>query len=385
MENALTTQFNIGLPRMRKEAGEKRVFLPRFVANLRMHGANVMIEHGYGEQTGSSDEDYLRAAPGIVFGSHEETLQQDYVLVLRCPNDDELERMRPGTCLISMLHYPTRPQRVQQLRALGLEAISLDSLTDDVGRRLVENLRSVAWNGVEVAFKTLQNTFPAEMFFSPERGPIHVTLLGAGAVGIHVVQAAIHYGNDSVRKKLYSLRVPGVQVTAVDYDLSNHGVFMQQILSRTEILVDATQRPDPSKFVIPNAWISYLPEHAVILDLSVDPYNCDTGPVSVKGIEGIPQGNLDQYVFAPTDPAFENIPGCVNTHYRRWSVSCYSWPGIYPRKCMRAYGAQIQPIINTIIDRGGLNNVNPNGRYFERAIGRALLSRWGMEEVSETA
>jgi alanine dehydrogenase len=385
MENPIQPQFNIGLPRMRKEAGERRVFLPRFVANLRMHGANVILEHGYGEQLGSTDEDYSQAAPGVIFTSHEEALQQDHVLVLRCPNDDELELMRPGSCLISMLHYPTRPQRVEQLRSLGLEAISLDSLTDDVGRRLVENLRSVAWNGVEVAFKTLQNNYPAEMFFSPERGPIHVTLLGAGAVGIHVVQAAVHYGNDAVRKRLYTLRVPGVQVTAVDYDLTLHPVFMQQILSRTEILVDATQRPDPSKYVIPNAWISYLPEHAVILDLSVDPYNCDSSPVSVKGIEGVPQGNLDQYVFAPNDPAFDALPGCVNTRYRRWSVSCYSWPGIYPRKCMRTYGAQVQPVINTIIDRGGLQNVSPNGRYFERVISRALLSRWGVEETPNPA
>jgi alanine dehydrogenase len=378
MTNSLQTQINIGLPKMQKEPGEKRAFLPRFAANLRMHGGNVLIERGYGESLGSSDEDYEHAAPGVVFGTHEECMQQDYVLVLRCPNDDELEMMRPGTCLISMLHYPTRPQRVEQLRSLGLEAISLDSLTDDVGRRLVENLRDVAWNGIETAFKTLQNNYPAEQFFSPQRGPINVTLLGAGAVGIHVVQAAIHYGNDAVRKRLYNLQVPGVQVTAVDYDLTNHRVFMQQLLSRTEILVDATQRPDPSQYVIPNSWLAYLPEHAVVLDLSVDPYNCDTTPVMVKGIEGTPQGNLDQYVFSPTDPALDQLPGCASTRYRRWSVSCYSWPGIYPRKCMRVYGAQVQPVINTIINKGGLSEVNPNGRFFERAIGRALLSRWGV-------
>jgi alanine dehydrogenase len=385
MANDLQLSINIGLPRMQKEPGEKRAFLPRFVANLRMHGGNVVIERGYGEAVGSSDEDYEQVAPGVIFGSHEEAMQQDYVLVLRCPNDDELEMMRPGSCLISMLHYPTRPQRLEQLRSLGLEAISLDSLTDDVGRRLVENLRDVAWNGIETAFKTLQNNYPAEQFFSPQRGPINVTLLGAGAVGIHVVQAAIHYGNDAVRQRLFNLQVPGVQVTAVDYDLTNHPVFMQQLLSRTEILVDATQRPDPSKYVIPNAWLAYLPEHAVVLDLSVDPYNCDVTPVSVKGIEGIPQGDLDQYVFSPSDPVYDSLPECASTRYRRWSVSCYSWPGIYPRKCMRVYGAQIQPVINTIINKGGLLNVNPNGRYFERAIGRALLSRWGVTNNLEKA
>jgi alanine dehydrogenase len=370
------TKITIGLPKMNKEAGEKRAFLPRFVANMCSRGANVLLEHGYGEPMGAGDDQYFQAAPGIKFCSHEEIYQQDYVLVLRCPNDSELHMMRTGACLISMLHYPTRPQRTQFIRSLGLQAISLDSLTDDTGRRLVENLRSVAWNGIGVAMKTLAKNYPGGKFNSPERGPIHVTLLGAGAVGTHVVQAAIHYGNDEMRKHLYNLGAPGVQVTAVDYDLTGHPVYMQQLLSRTEILVDATQRPDPSKFVIENAWIAYLPEHAVLLDLSVDPYNCDATPTSVKGIEGVPQGDLDQYVFAPDDPAFDHLPSCISTRYRRWSVSCYSWPGITPRKCMRVYGDQIQPVINTIIEKGGLQNVNPEGRFFERAIGRAMLSRW---------
>ena len=382
LENPIVPQIRIGLPRMQKEANENRVFLPRFVENLRLRGATVMIEEGYGDGIGFTDEAYLKVAPGLQICSHDEAYQQDYVIVLRCPNDDELELMHPGAVLISMLHYPTRPQRRQKLQALGIEGISLDSLTDDTGRRLVENLRSVAWNGVEVAFKTLQKNYPAHKFRNPNRVPIHVTLLGAGAVGINVVQAAIYYGNDALRQHLYNMGVPGVQVTAVDYDLTNQAQFMQEILARTEVLVDATQRPDPTQFVIPNDWISYLPEHAVLLDLSVDPYNCDVQPAFVKGIEGMPQGDLDQYIFAPDDPAYERVPECVNSRYRRWAVSCYSWPGIYPKQCMRVYGAQLQPVMNTLIEKGGLQNVSPNGRFFERAIHRATLSLWPVEEMN---
>ena len=69
--------------------------------------------------------------------------------------------MQPGTCLISMLHYPTRPRRVALLKEIGLEAISLDSIKDDVGRRLIENLRAVAWNGVEVAFQSIERALPS--------------------------------------------------------------------------------------------------------------------------------------------------------------------------------------------------------------------------------
>jgi alanine dehydrogenase len=123
-----------------------------------------------------------------------------------------------------------------------------------------------------------------------------------------------------------------------------------------------------------------MPEHAVLVDLSVDPYDCSANPIEVKGIEGMPQGNLDQYVFMPNDIIYDRIPKCVSVKHRRHAVSCYSWPGIHPRQCMALYGAQIRPILRAIIDRGGVQNINSHGRYFERAIGRALLSQWESAE-----
>jgi alanine dehydrogenase len=375
----MPANIQVGLPRMHKEAGERRDFLPHFVSVLHKRGAEICLEHGYGSGMGFAEEDYLQVAPSARFASHSEVYRQDYVLVLRCPDDDEIRLMHPDACLISMLHYPTRPQRVAFLRSLGLEAISLDCIKDDTGRRLVENLRAVAWNGVEVAFQTLRRTYPAPGFDSPNRRPIQVTLLGAGAVGSQVMRAAIRYGDEARHKRLASAGVPGVQLTVVDYDLTCHANFMQDILQRSDILIDATQRPDPTRPVIPNDWVAYLPEYAVILDLSVDPYDCSVSPPHVKGIEGVPQGNLDQYVFAPDDPAYAALPPCINARHRRHVVSCYSWPGIYPQRCMHVYGRQLQPILRTVIEKDGIHNVSPEGRFFERAIARAQLSHWPAE------
>ena len=193
---------------------------------------------------------------------------------------------------------------------------------------------------------------------------------------MHAVQAANRYGDPKVWRTLAGRDVPGVQVTAIDHDLTGLKKYMQELLARTDILVDATQRPDPSQIVIPNAWIGVMPEHAVLVDLSVDPYNCELDPPEVKAIEGMPQGNLDQYVFLPTDSVYDRIPGCVSVKHRRHAVSCYSWPGIHPKTCMATYGDQIRPVLRTIIDRGGMRNIDIQGRYFERTIGRALLSQW---------
>jgi len=379
----MSEAITIGLARMHVEFGERRDFLPTLVADLERRGAQVFLEYGYGSAMGFTEGNYQKIAPSVQFVSHEEVYQKQFVLVLRCPSNDDLKLMQPGNCLISMLHYPTRPQRVALLKSLGIEAISLDSLKDETGRRLLENLRAVAWNGLEVGFQVLHRTYPTPGLESNERGHIQATILGVGAVGMHAVQAASRYGNPRLRQTLVERGVPGVKVTAVDYDLTDREDVMKEILTYTDILVDATQRPDPSKIVIPNEWIGLMPEHAVLVDLSVDPYDCSVDPPEVKGIEGIPQGNLDQYVFKPDDLVYDRIPDCVSTKHRRHAVSCYSWPGIHPKQCMSLYGEQLRPIMRTIIDRGRVQDINSHGRYFERAIGRALLSQWKDSNSSE--
>ena len=93
----------------------------------------------------------------------------------------------------------------------------------------------------------------------------------------------------------------------------------------------------------------------------------------------MPQGDLNQYVFQPDDPAWERVPRCVSTTHRRTAVSCYSWPGVHPRECMEVYGNQVIPLMRALIEAGGPAGIQPDGPYFHRAISRALLSRWGTE------
>lgn len=368
-------KFTLGLASIHAEKGEIRAFLPAFVQKMSKIFTEVVLENGYGTKMGIEPSMYTTSRE-IRFASIEEVYIQDFVLVLRYPDDDYLKLMKPSACLISMCHFPTRPKRREFLNLQNIEAISLDSILDDNGQRLVENLRSVAWNGCEIAFQVLQNILPPPGLNSPDREPIIVTLLGSGGVGIHAVQAAIRYGNPILWQEVAGKNIPGNIIRVVDYDLTSHPEKFFHLLKDTNLLIDATQRKNPSEVVIPNQLIQYMPHHSVILDLSVDPYDFRNKPYEVKGIEGIPQGNLDQYIFAPDDPAWNEISRQVENHNRRWVVSCYSWPGIHPRSCMLRYGNQISPLLRHIVRSGGLENINPGGKYFDRALSRAMLRYW---------
>jgi alanine dehydrogenase len=363
----------IGFPRVHKEPGERRDFLPPLIGLLAGLGAEVYVESGIGSGMGYVDTDYTSISPQVHACDERTAYGQDIVVILRAP-DGQFEWLRRGAILISMLHFPTRPARVQHLVDLGIDAVSLDTIVDDDGRRLIENLRSVAWNGIGSAFQALERYWPAMTVRG--RPPVRVTIMGTGTVGKHAVDFATKYGDDARNEAFMRSGLAGVEVATVGRNLTRDADYLRGRLTMTDILVDATQRRDPSVPLVPNPWIGLMPEHAVICDLVVDPYLLDHDPVTVRGIEGIPQGDLDQWEFAPDDPAWDRLPPGVPTVQRRTTVSCYSWPGVRPEPCMHVYGSQLAPILETLIRTGGLDGLRPDGGYHERAIWRASLRAW---------
>ncbi|MCJ7710678.1 MAG: hypothetical protein MUQ32_07570, partial [Chloroflexi bacterium] len=156
--------------------------------------------------------------------------------------------------------------------------------------------------------------------------------------------------------------------------------YLRARLTMTDILVDATQRHDASVPLVPNDWLGLMPDHAVVCDLVVDPYLLDNDPVVVRGIEGIPQGDLNQWEFQPEDPAWQAVPPSIPADHRRTTVSCYSWPGVRPEPCMYVYGSQVAPILEALSRAGGLDGTRPGGSYHERATWRASLRAWRIGE-----
>lgn len=356
---------------MHKEAGERRDFLPELVEAVTDLGIDVVVESSIGSGMGLSDRAYADLAPNVKVGTSEEAFAQDVVLVLRSP-DDRYGGLRRGATLVSMLHYPTRPRRVERLERLGIEAISIDSIADDRGRRLVVNSSAVAWNGLEAAFEVLEEHWPA--LLDPRRPPVRVTVLGAGAIGKHAVEAATKYGNRARAERLSDLR--GVEVVTLGRNMTRDDGFLRERLAVTDVLVDATQRSDPAVPVITNEQVGWLPEHAVICDCNVDPYLLEAVPPTVRSVEGIPQGDLDGWKLSPDHPSWGDVPPSIPSSNRRWVVSCYSWPGVHPRACMELYGDQLAPLVRTLFQRGGVSGLRQNGEFHERALWRASLQTW---------
>jgi alanine dehydrogenase len=361
----------LGLPRMRNEIGEKRVFLPDFVQFIASLGIQIYIEEGYGSRSGYTFEDYKQANPQIHKATRQQAYQQDVVLILRSPKPDEMPLLKPGGTLFSMLHFSTRPGRVQRLTELGIKAISMDSVANDGNIRLIENMQSVAWNGLEAAYDVLEKRWPG--LVRPDGKPIQVLILGTGMVGKYAIDAATKFGNLERNNDHIDSGGPGAVATSVGRNITSNPQTMQLLMSQADILVDASQRRNVSQPIIPNEWIAWLPEHAVIADLAVDPYNLESNPQVVRGIEGIPQGSLNQYIFDAADPNWGvTVPESINSKNHRTTVTCYSWPGVHPEACMNHYAHQLEPLVEVLFEKG-YEGLSLEGEYFERALYRGTL------------
>lgn len=371
--------YSFGFPRMHKEAGEVRDFLPELIRQLASMAEKVVLEEGYGAGMGFEPEQYTHGCQNVHFESNQVCYQQDIVVQIRAPEDDELSRLKPGSLLFAMLHYPTHPGRNALLARLGIAAISMDSVVDDSGRRLIENLRGTSWNAIWAGFRALRKNYSA--FDTPDRKPLRVVVVGYGAVGRLAVDAAMDYGDSELHQDFLEREIPGVIVEVIGRNITANYGALREVLREADMLVDATSRSDPTQYIIPNELVGVLPAHAVIVDITADPYIEGAETTQVKGIEGIPSGNLAEYEFGPDHPAFDQLPPAVQVQHRRLTISCYSWPGLKPVECMQRYGKQLAPMLRVLARVPYQALSLESADYLERALWRGTLEHYEQEPI----
>jgi len=356
---------------MHKETNEKRDFLPSFFGILKKEKVQVFLEEGYGLALGYTKEDYLMVNNSMQFVSNKESYEKNIVVVLRSPEFEQIDYMREGSTLLSMLHYPTRATRVEKLKEKGIFAVSMDSIRNDFFERIVVDYEGTSGNGINVAFTELAKTYKS--ISMEERKPIIVSIMGMGRVGLTAARLAGKYGNNKENEDILKEKSNGVLVKMLPRNITNDKGQMIKILKKTDILVDATTRNDATDYIVSNELVGYLKEHSIILDLTSDPYLTDIFPFQVKAVEGIPHGTLDKIVVYPNDHEYDSVPKCLRTINQRTVVSCNAWPGVNPKGCMDLYGKQLIYIIQNLIGYNA-NDFNLYNRdYFNRAIYRGTI------------
>jgi alanine dehydrogenase len=340
-----------GFPKMCFEENEKRDFMPDFFRDIGRFNVKIKLEHNYGDKLGYKPQDYLALNPEIEFVNRTETFHCDVVTIIRTPSNEELKKMHKGSSLFSMIHFVTHKNRCNLLYNLGVNMYAMDSVVDDFNKRLIEFMDGTAENGVAAAVEHF-------LKINPNSKEIRFLVMGSGLVGKSAVDFAVH-----------SAKIPCV-CSVIGTNVTCNQEKVKDLLPNTDILVDATYRKDASKIIISNEMIGLLPENAIVLDLTADDYDINVAPIQVKGIEGIPTGNLDKFVFMPDDEAFEKIPEGIDSRHRRVTVSCYSWPAVNPRKCLAVYQKQMIPFFRVFAENNVQEITTISQDFYNRSLAR---------------
>jgi len=263
----------------------------------------IIIEKGAGEGIGIEDSEYENI--GIKIGERSEVYQCDIVVRLKEPKEEELQLMKQGGVIMSMMHLPGNQELRDLLKRNKLIAIPMEEIKDPLGRRMIEALHESGYQGMQKGFE----------LWGGDPSQCRVKIMGYGTVAWGAIQAAARqYASIMIlnKKDIYQ---------------------MEKHIPGTDILVNGINWPMEKRgkvFLITQKMLTLFKPGAVICDLI-------SNPPGQSPIQTMHPTSLEHISYV--------VDGVIHT-------SCWAWPGLNPKEVSRRYSLQVAPILLDIADHG---------------------------------
>ncbi len=237
--------MRIGVPKEVKSGERRVVIIPETVKRLAAKGITVAVETGAGAAAWFSDEEYRSAGATVepsadpVFGA------VDLVVKIHPPTQAEVERVRPGTAVISLLYPQANADLVRLLAAKSLTAIAVDQIPRTTLSQTMDVLSSqstvAGYRAVILAAQALPKFFPMLITAAGTVAPARVLVLGAGVAGLQAIGVARRLGalveafdvRREVKEQIESLGAKFVE-TGVTEDATGAGGYARELSGETE-------------------------------------------------------------------------------------------------------------------------------------------------------
>jgi NAD(P) transhydrogenase subunit alpha len=173
--------------------GERRVAVtPASIKKLRDLGHEVVVEHGAGHHSGIEDEEYASAGAALV--SRDEAFAAEIVLKVRPPTLAEVERMKEGAVLVSLIQPERNPELLEALVRRKISAVALERVPRITRAQKMDVLSSMAnaagYRAVIAAAEHYQGFFGPQVTAAGTTPPAKALIIGAGVAGLAAIAAA---------------------------------------------------------------------------------------------------------------------------------------------------------------------------------------------------
>jgi NAD(P) transhydrogenase subunit alpha len=329
---------------------------PETVKKLVAMGHTVVIEQGAGLKSAAPDSAYIAMGATIADSRQAALSLGDIVLKVRPAQADEIEEMKAGAVLISLMNPYANPH-LAAMAAKKLSAFSMELLPRTTRAQSMDVLSSqnniAGYKSVLLATQYYPHFMPMLMTAAGTVKPARLLILGVGVAGLQAIATAKRLGavveafdvRSSTKEQVESLGAKFVEVPMTEEEkVANDGVYAKEMSEdykrRQGELVDKHARQ--ADIIITTALIPGRPAPrllnaeivlgmkpgSVIIDLAAENGgNCElTRPDEVvqteNGVTVVGTLNLPGLVAADASSLYARNPakGCRSI----WKTIC--WP-----------------------------------------------------------
>jgi NAD(P) transhydrogenase subunit alpha len=310
--------------------GETRVAVsPETVKRFTKLGLDVRVESGAGDSAGLPDS--LLTGPGATISGPDGWGEADLILKVQPPSPLEVERLRDGAVLVSLIQPAFNLDVVEALRAGGVTTLAMDLIPRISRAQSMDALSSQAtvggYKAVLLGASNLKKMCPLLMTAAGTVPPAKVVVFGAGVAGLQAIATAKRLGcvveatdvRMAVKEQVESLGarfidVPGAEdmEDAGGYAKEQSAEFLERQreevakrVAEADIVITTAQIPGRKAPVLVSAdMVKSMQPGSVIVDMAVETGgNCELS-------------ELDQIVVREgvTIVGVGNIPATVPQH-----------------------------------------------------------------------
>jgi NAD(P) transhydrogenase subunit alpha len=189
--------MKIGAPRESNPNEHRVALVPETVERLVKAGHEIFIEEGAGIRAGFPDSAYSEAGAKTASAT-EMAGSVDIFVHVQPPTTEEVNTLKKGSIVVSMLNARTNPSGVSSLAAAGATALAMELVPRIARAQRMDVLSSQAsiagYKAALLAANSLGKYLPMMMTAAGTIPPAKILVLGAGVAGLQAIATARRLG-----------------------------------------------------------------------------------------------------------------------------------------------------------------------------------------------
>ncbi|MFS0731252.1 alanine dehydrogenase [Curtobacterium sp. 1P10AnD] len=303
----------IGVPTEVKNNEYRVAATPAGVAELTLHGHEVIVQAGAGVGSAFPDDEYAAAGATIVETADEVWARAEMILKVKEPIASEYASIRPGQVLFTYLHLAADRPLTTALMESGATAIAYETVQlPDRSLPLLSPMSEIAGRlSAQVGAYHLMRTNGGRGLLLggvPGTPKGRVVVIGGGVAGEHAATMALGLGAEVT---VFDISLPRLRALDARFDgrvttlrSSSHAI--ASALASADLVIGSVLIPGASApKLVTDAMVADMQPGSVLVDIAIDQGGC---------FEGSRPTTHDDPTFRVHDAVYycvANMPGAV--------------------------------------------------------------------------